>query len=498
MNDIFMSEQRGPQTIVPPESSILPRPVTLSPDLAELIKKAATAEQLKIVLELVSAAVASGRFAEAARAFVTELATRLACDRVSFGAVTDGRIEVKALSHSATFSAKTNLIRAGASAMEESLDQRQTIVVPPLPTSPTQVIRAHEELARQFGAFTLCSVPLVEQGRVIGVLTLERGTEQPFDRRELDLLEAVGAVVGPILEVKRRDDRWLTRKAWESFRAQISKLVGPRHVGFKLAALTLTALTVFVLFVKGDYRVTAKTVLEGSVQRAAVAPFQGYLETAPVRAGDVVQAGQVLATLQDHDLRLERLRWISQRDQLAKEHRQVMADRDAAKVEIKAAELAQAEAQLALATDKLARAQIIAPFAGIVVTGDWSQQLGSPVDEGRVLFELAPLDEYRIILQVDERDIAPIRTTQAGTLLLSALPYESMPFKVTKITPVSTAKEGRNFFRVEAAFAERPSERLRPAMEGIAKIEVDRRLLVWIWTHEAVDWARLKLWSWLP
>ena len=80
-----------------------------------------------------------------------------------------------------------------------------------------------------------------------------------------------------------------------------------------------------------------------------------------MRAGDVVQAGQVLATLQDHELKLERLRWQSQRDQLAK-YRQVLADRDAAKVEIKAAELAQAEAQLALAADKLARIQIIAPL----------------------------------------------------------------------------------------------------------------------------------------
>jgi hypothetical protein len=35
-------------------------------------------------------------------------------------------------------------------------------------------------------------------------------------------------------------------------------------------------------------------------------------------------------------------------------------------------------------------------------------------------------------------------------------------------------------------------------MEGVGKIEVDRRRLVWIWTHEALDWLRLKLWAWLP
>jgi hypothetical protein len=35
-------------------------------------------------------------------------------------------------------------------------------------------------------------------------------------------------------------------------------------------------------------------------------------------------------------------------------------------------------------------------------------------------------------------------------------------------------------------------------MEGVGKIEVDNRLLAWIWTHQAIDWLRLKAWNWLP
>jgi multidrug resistance efflux pump len=228
-----------------------------------------------------------------------------------------------------------------------------------------------------------------------------------------------------------------------------------------------------------------------------VAPFQGFLETAPVRAGDVVHEGQVLATLQDHDLRLERLKKLSQREELTNQYRKALADREPPKVEIAAAQIRQVQAELDLATDKLARTQVVAPYKGVVVTGDWSQHLGSPVEEGKVLFEVAPLDSYRIVLQVDERDIGPLAVGQQGHLLLSALPDESLSFTVEKITPVSTPKDGRNFFRVEARLAT-PSAQLRPAMEGVGKIEIDRRRLVWIWTREAVDWVRLKLWAWLP
>ena len=48
------------------------------------------------------------------------------------------------------------------------------------------------------------------------------------------------------------------------------------------------------------------------------------------------------------------------------------------------------------------------------------------------------------------------------------------------------------------AVLEEPFAALRPGMEGIAKIDVGRRRLLWIWTHEMLDWLRLSLWSFLP
>ena len=77
-----------------------------------------------------------------------------------------------------------------------------------------------------------------------------------------------------------------------------------------------------------------------------------------------------------------------------------------------------------------------------------------------MLFEIAPLDAYRIILQVDERDIADVAVGQRGDLVLSGFPTEQLPLTVEKLTPVSTAREGRNYFRVESQLHTTP-ERLR-------------------------------------
>ena len=72
-----------------------------------------------------------------------------------------------------------------------------------------------------------------------------------------------------------------------------------------------------------------------------------------------------------------------------------------------------------------------------------------------------------------------------------------MPFTVSAITPVATQIDGRNVFRVEAKI-DGQIARLRPGMEGIGKVVVGERGLLWIWTHSFFDWLRLALWNWMP
>ena len=61
---------------------------------------------------------------------------------------------------------------------------------------------------------------------------------------------------------------------------------------------------------------------------------------------------------------------------------------------------------------------------------------------------------------------------------------------------MSTASDGRNFFEVRAQLDGAASS-IRPGMEGIGKIHVDRRKLAWIWSHALIDWLRLSLWTWV-
>ncbi|MGH8739229.1 MAG: efflux RND transporter periplasmic adaptor subunit, partial [Burkholderiales bacterium] len=452
--------------------------------------------RLALASDLVATALQERRFSASALAVANELASRLQCDRVSVGAEDSGSIEVQAMSHSATFDRKTNLVRLISEAMDEVLDLDLAIVYPARDQDEVGAM-AHSELAQQFKDVAILSVPLVHEGHASGVLTLERSRGEPFDAEAVELCKTVGMLLGPILELKRENERseWQRIKQWLGGGARA--LFGPRHPGVKLLALAAVAVVLACSVATGVYRVGAKTVIEGSVQRAEVAPFDGYIAQSFVRAGDTVKKGQVLCRLDDKDLKLEQTRIASEREQLLRKHRQALAAQDRAAMSVIAAQISESEAELSLIDDRLARATLVAPFDGVVVAGDLSQLLGTPVEQGKVLFQIAPLDAYRVILEVDERDIDQVRVGQPGELALSGMPSHPLHFTVRQITPASTAQEGRNYFRVEAQL-QNPSARLRPGMEGVGKIDAGKRKVIWIWTHGLVDWLRLWIWKWLP
>jgi RND family efflux transporter MFP subunit len=260
-------------------------------------------------------------------------------------------------------------------------------------------------------------------------------------------------------------------------------------------AVALMALVVLP-FAQATYRIGTRATLEGVVVRTLAAPFDGYVEQARFRAGDAVKAGTEIATLDRRDLRLELIRTQGQVDQYREQYNDASARRDRAQMAIAQAQMEQAAAQAQLTQDNLARSAIQAPFDGLIVSGDLHQQLGAGVRRGQTLFEIAPLDRYRVVLEVPDAEIDDVRVGQVGTLRLAALPERVLAFKVDRVTPVTTARDGATYFRVEADL-EASGLLLRPGMMGTAKIEAGTQPLGWIWLHPFVDWLRLHLGGWL-
>ena len=320
-------------------------------------------------------------------------------------------MKVAALSDAAWFEKSSSVVKRYAAAMEEAFDKREMLTYRRAdPGSPAgePASSPHASLAQESAATSIISMPLLLGASCIGVLTLERAEAEDFGDAERAWVLAFAGLLPSIIDQKRRAERGYWKRMQDDCRKVLGKLLGPRHLVWKFGACAAILLVALSVLLEVDYRVSAKTVIEGEIQRVAAAPFEGFIAVSHVRAGDTVREGQVLAELDDRDLKIEQNKWASEREQHDRKLREAMANRELSAIQVIGAQLRQAEAQLALATEKIKRARIVAPFDGVVVSGDLSQLTGSPVEQGKKLFEIAPLSSYRVILQVDEREIRPV------------------------------------------------------------------------------------------
>ena len=457
--------------------------------------KQAQPEFYSKVVELLTTCFDQRSYQQGLINLVTQLTQQFDCERVAFAEYNANQCEVIALSHSAGFDKRSNMLQKLTEAMQEAISRDNIVVFPD--TQNKQIQRAHEVLSRKFDRVAICSIPLIYQQKVIGAVTLLRSETQPFSRREIDLCQQFLSLATAFLVLKREEESSLLRKVASSFKKQLSHIFGFKFLRMKLISSVILLLICTSFLIKGDFRVSADAHIEGKIQRVIAAPTSGYLFSAAVRAGDTVKEGELLASLDDSELKLQLAKHNGELQKARREHREAISKRDLVKARIVNEQLNQIKAEMALTQQQLDTIYMLAPFDAVIIEGDLSQMLGSPVERGETLFKVAPLGGYRIILTINERQISYIKPGQIGTLMLSSLYNQKFPLTIDSVTAVAKGEDGANAFRVEATLHQVP-DLLRPGMEGVGKINIGQERLIWIWTHEIIDRLRLWVWSWWP
>lgn len=449
-------------------------------------------------LHTIVAVVEAEGFASAAQAAVTDLALRHHADRVAFGRFRHDRMRLQAISNVAEFKKSIRDVRLIESAMNEAADQ-ETALVWPLPEQEdaAPLCLAHADMDRVLGGASLFTVPMYHGDRVFAAMLFERPPDRPFLPDELDLIEATVTVIAPILKEKEAIDAWIGRKAWWAAKRQLARLIGPRFFLRKLIVLGLVAMVLTLVLGRQMAVVPASATIEGSTQRVVTASFDGFIAEALAREGDVVREGQTLVRLDDRDLALERLRLSTAAQQERLELDKAIAARDRAQTAIREARIRQAEAQIGLIDRQLDRVQLRAPFDGLVISGDLSQSIGASVSKGEPLMTVAPLDDFRVVLSVDESRITELVAGQTAWLRLTALPDRAFAAHVSEVQPVARYGEGKTTYRV-VALLDQSAPGLRHGMQGVARVEIGERSLWSVWLTPMFDRLRLMLWSWWP
>ncbi len=456
-------------------------------------------------LALYAQVLSATSLASAAHHLVTQLARLGRFDRVTIALHEAGKTRLLASSTSdVSQQALGELAQALLGAMGEAIDQGVPLGWPAPHagdddasdnTSTDRIRLEHRQLQQLVGG-AVASLPLGFDGEVFAAVSVQRDGAAPITDTQMQQLTNWLTLAAPALRWMRQGEESWHRRMRRGLTQTLADLRQPKRRTTRALLLAGVAALLFLALAPLEVSVSGRARVEGAQQRVLSAPSDGFIKIAHVRPGDRVKAGAPLVDLIEEDLQREQERWASQLAQHENAYAAAMAKSDRVGASTSFERVNEAQAQLALVEQLRTRGRITAPFDGLVVQGDLSQAIGAPVRQGDTLLTLASTDQYRVVIDIDETDIASVLPGQTGQLALSSLPWQNQDLVVEHITPLARAVEGRNVFEVQARLTQTP-DTLRPGLIGRADLVVGRMPPLWAWGRHALLRLRLAWWSWI-
>ena len=460
----------------------------------------AASDDTVAMLDLAAQVMAEKRFGAATLVLVNGLAAHFGAAQVALGWRIHGAMRTVAISHVDKFEHNTENVHLLDEVFMEAIGQASPVWHGESDLDPH--LAAHGKLARTLSFQRLYALPLTEThardavGGAGAVLLFGFSQARVDAPPDADLLLSMG-FLQPWLQQLQQRDRWWGARLRDWSTNAVTRWFGPSHPWRRASAVLLSLLLLFAVFGSITYRIEASAQLTTDATRLISAQFDGRVEAVQASAGDIVKAGDKLATLDTRELRQQQLDLSAERQRLDAEADKARAAGNLAELGIAQARTAQAEARLTRIGQYLAQAQAVAPFDGVVVAGERKDLLNAPVKKGDNLFRVARIDGLYVEILVPERDVRYIRPNAKGELRLLSRPDQVIPFTLSTVIPMAQVKgqEG-NHFVVKGKLDKAPEAWWRPGMSGIVVVDAGKENVTWIFTHRLVDTLRMKLW-WL-
>jgi RND family efflux transporter MFP subunit len=263
-------------------------------------------------------------------------------------------------------------------------------------------------------------------------------------------------------------------------------------------------IALMLLIIPWPMRVASDATVVPADRRRVSAIEGGVVQRVYVHEGDIVQAGQMLAQLDDG---ADRVKLAQAETDLAQ------ARRDLAEAEYRndppAAGQAQIRADLHvtevnLEQQRITEAQLRAPITGVVVTPKVEEKTGAMIPAGEGFCEIVAQDHMAAEMSVAEADLALVQAGESVALKLNAFPTATFEGQVDRVGTQARAEAGEQYFLVRAVF-QNPEGRAREGMVGRARVHAGGG-----WFHSGwypigyvilrspFRWVWQKAWAWLP
>lgn len=215
--------------------------------------------------------------------------------------------------------------------------------------------------------------------------------------------------------------------------------------------------------------------LEAEQEATVVSKVRGIIEEIYVEEGDRVQAGQVIAKIEDDQYQIEADRAKATLDRLYNEYQRNQELFERELIAAEAFQNSQYEYESQKATFDLAALNLEYTSVKSPINGVISRRFikaGNMVGTDQQMYRVTDFNPLQAILHIPEHEMSKIRKDQRAELRVDALPNETFVGHVERISPVVDSETGT--FKV-TIYVDETRNILRPGMFGRVKIVYDTR-----------------------
>jgi RND family efflux transporter MFP subunit len=370
--------------------------------------------------------------------------------------------------------------------------------------SPDGEFAALTQFMEEYGYGGFHAIPLRDDQGCVGVLALL--SEQPdfLTASNLELL----SILASQTTVAVRNARLYQEVPLASFlrpflksKQRLEEVTHGRWVELSWKAAVVIGLLVIIPW---KFRIQTNATVVPAERRVVSAEVNGVIQSVPVREGQRVHAGEVVASLVDSDYRVLLEGAITNLGLARRQLEDAEARRDWTAASQAQISMALHQAEVDLYSEKVDKTQLRAPIDGVIVTPKVEEKVGQMLKMGEAFCEVVDEDRMAVEMNVPETDVQWLYPGANVALKLNALPTQTVVGQVERVSPQTITAENEQFFITRAVFPN-PGHAARAGMAGQAKITAAGGWFQSGWypvgfvmLRAPASWGWRKAWSLIP
>lgn len=438
------------------------------------------------------AVFAAGSLREFAFTLVNTIANQARAEQVGFGSAADGRVRVQAISGLPDFKTHSPGVALIQQAMEECLDH-EGLILHQADLVDGQQFAIHRRWSSETGGCALFSLPLTDSQGTVAIVSLRRTADRPFSKEEVVSLMQSLQSYATAIRMLENAGRPLRQQLASKVRQPFQKQSGLGWAVRRVALLAVVVFGLWCVFGTLTYKPLCTATVTAENMRRMTSSMSARLKAVHVRAGESVQAGQLLAEFDTTEAQLQL--HALQRDIASSEveTRRAIDQRDTSSAALSQARVGVLMAQADAVRARIKNSYVLAPEDGFIVRADVETRIGQTVPAGEVILEFAAQGGWLLEIQVPDDIGTLVQTGQDGSFAAASLTSQAIPFQIQSMEGTTQIVDGNNVFLVRANLAERPVW-MKSGMQGTAKVTTVDKPVWWVALHRVVDWCRLSFW----